>query len=276
MKKAKKHYVKANVHYELVPADWREHAKEIIEELACDSIAIDEAEAIIEVCANTDDWEKTGKIEIKDGVSDETIIAAKRVLERKCEDLTWGYERLVEVIYTTRDEQNLKPMLMPNEADNLKWLYENIYTKEEMQELPAADHIEMVNTMGMLHSFKVECNHRLALMKARDELTKEIETQTSDAPEDADPTDSKKQTTVSRAVALYMLIEKMQGAGIIPRNNIDGTNIGRFIATIIGEDAPKGIRYTTAYRKVIGTRGKVSKKSTAEAKEYLKFLKIED
>lgn len=95
-------------------------------------------------------------------------------------------------------------------------------------------------------------------------------------PEDDDPTDNKKPTIVSREVALYMLIEKLQGAGIIPRNNIDGTNIGRFIAAIIGEDAPKGIRYTTAYRRVVSTRGNVSTKSTAEAKKYLKLLKIDD
>ncbi|MDE7355524.1 MAG: hypothetical protein K2N21_01960 [Rikenellaceae bacterium] len=99
-------------------------------------------------------------------------------------------------------------------------------------------------------------------------------TSTSDAPKDANPTDSKKQTIISRATALYILIKKLQGAGIISKD-IDQTAIARFIAAVIGENKTKPIVNTTAY-DVAKVWGEVNDKAKSEAKEYLKLLKIGD
>lgn len=107
-----------------------------------------------------------------------------------------------------------------------------------------------------------------------DTVTSTSDTPEDSLPEDTDLTDGKKQTKVSRLVAFYMLIKKLQKAGIISKD-IDQIAIARFIIAIIGEGPPEDIRNTTAY-KVVNKRGEISDKAKADAEEYLKPLKIKD
>ncbi len=183
---------------------------------------------------------------------------------------------------STREYEDIISLFFP-----LEWI--SGYERKNLWDMAVSLYTLLLKYKQVVGLFAEQQKRRLqakdeakALLNAFNEELNASHPSTSDTPEESLPEDDdlaygKKQTKVGRATALYLLIKKMQEKGIVPNDNkIDGTDIGRFIAAIIGEDTTKDIRYTTAYRKVINKLDEVSNNAKSEAKEYLKFLKIDD